>query len=335
MNEYITCQLSNIKYIQEQSLYTLINGDNNQIKHKLRFILKKKLDDEKISIQFKIYTINIDCIEFVKKSKIKKITNINSDGFLFSYDFDNLNNLIEIIFYTSKYLNTSIFIKNITYNVYQLYNLIPIVWDNIFVINLKRRNDRKIMIINNFNKVGITNYEFITGVDGLDQNVFNKFNEYKKNLKTKIITSGHFGCLLSHIKSISLAKQRGYSSIMILEDDVVFCDNFIKKISKIKIPNYDMIYLGGIIKQKKIFLNNWTITNGILGAYAYILTSKVYDIILDELDKLLNYVDLFYMEQIQQNYKIILLDDFVKTNLDSSDTSNKSLMMTRRLSYIK
>lgn len=335
MNEYISCQLLNIKYIQEQSLYTLINGDNNKIRHKLIFILKKKLDNEKISIQFKIYTININCIEFVKKNKTKKITNINSDGFLFSYDFDNLNNLIEIVFYSKNYLNSNIFIKNIKYNIYQLYNLIPIVWDNIFVINLKRRNDRKINMINNFNKVGIRRYEFITGIDGLEPCVFNKFNDYKKNFKTKIITSGHFGCLLSHIKAISIAKQRGYSSIMILEDDVVLCDNFIQKISKIKIPDYDMIYLGGIIKYKKIFLNNWTKTNGILGAYGYILTSKIFDIILDELEKLINYVDLFYMEQIQSNYNIILLDDMVKTNLDSSDTSNKTLMMTRRLSYIK
>ena len=335
MNEYITCQLLNVKYIQDRTLYTLINGDNNKIKHKLRFNLIKKLDDEKISIQFKIYTININCIEFVKKNKIKKITNINSDGFLFSNDFDNSNNMIEIVFYSKNYLNANIFIKNIVYNLYQVYNLIPIVWDNIFVINLKRRNDRKINMINNFNKVGITNYEFITGIDGLEQNVFNKFNDYKNNFKTKIITSGHFGCLLSHIKAISIAKQRGYSSIMILEDDVVLCDNFMKKISKIKIPDYDMLYLGGIIKYKKIFLNNWTKTNGILGAYGYILTSKLFDTILNELEKLINYVDLFYMEQIQSNYNIILLDDMVKTNLDSSDTSNKTLMMIRRLSYIK
>jgi len=334
MNEYITCQLVNIKYIQDKTLYTLINGDNNKIKHKLRFILKKR-DDQKISIQFKIYIVGINCIEFVKKNKTKKIININSDGFLFSNDFDNSNNLIEIVFYSKNYLNANIFIKNIVYDIYQVYNLKPIVWDNIFVINLKRRNDRKINMINNFNKVGIRCYEFITGVDGLEPYILNKFNDYKNNFKTKIITSGHFGCLLSHIKAIRIAKQRGYTSIMILEDDVVFCDNFIKKISKIKIPDYDMIYLGGIIKYKKIFLNNWTKTNGILGAYGYILTSKIFDIILDELEKLVNFVDLFYMEKIQPNYNVILLDDMVKTNLDSSDTSNKSYIMTRRLTYIK
>lgn len=102
-------------------------------------------------------------------------------------------------------------------------------------------------MINNFIKIGITNYEFITGVDGLKPSIINKFNDYKNNFKTKIITSGHFACLLSHIKAIKIAKQRGYLNIMILEDDVYFCDNFIEKISKMKIPKYDMIYLGEII----------------------------------------------------------------------------------------
>lgn len=335
MNEYIKCQLFNVKYIFDKSLYTLINGDNNKIKHKIKFILKNKLDKEKISIQFKIYTVNINCIEFVKNNKTIKITNINSDGFLFSFDFDNLNNLFELVFYSTNYLNANIFIKKIIFNLYQLENLLPIVWDNIFVINLKRRNDRKINMINNFNKIGITNYEFITGVDGLKPSIINKFNDYKNNFKTKIITSGHFACLLSHIKAIRIAKQRGYTNIMILEDDVYFCDDFIEKISKIKIPKYDMIYLGGIINQKKIFINNCTKTNGILGAYGYILTSKIFDFILDELEKLVNYVDLFFMEKIQPNFEVFLLDDFIKTNLDSSDTSCKSFMMTRRLFYIK
>ena len=67
-----------------------------------------------------------------------------------------------------------------------------------------------------------------------------------KNKQTQIITSGHFACLLSHINAIKLAKSRNYSSIMILEDDVYFCNDFLNKLSNLMIPNYDMIYLGGI-----------------------------------------------------------------------------------------
>lgn len=335
MCEYVVCQLLNIKYISDKSLYILINGDNNKIKHKIIFILKKLNNNEKISIQFKISTIGINCVEFVKKNKIKKITNINSDGFLFSYDFENKNDTVEIIFHSINYLNAYIYIKKIIFNTYKLNNLISIVWDNIFVINLERRSDRKINMINNFKKIGITNYEFVTGIDGLESDVIKKFNDCRMNFKTAIITSGHFACLLSHIKAIEIAKQRGYSNIMILEDDVFFCDNFLDKLTEIKIPKYDMIYLGGIIKKKKIFLNHYVKTKYILGAYGYILTSNLYDIVLNGLTKLVDYVDLFYMNKIQPNFEIFLLDDFVKTNLDSSDTSNKSFTMVQRLSYIK
>src|SRR3990167_7763706 len=105
------------------------------------------------------------------------------------------------------------------------------------------------------------------------------YNNYKKNYKSYIITCGHFSCLLSHIKTIKLAQQLKYSSIMILEDDVIFCDNFIKQLELLQIPSYDMIYLGGIISKKKIFFNKWAKSNKIMGAYSYIITSNLYTIV--------------------------------------------------------
>jgi len=96
-----------------------------------------------------------------------------------------------------------------------------------------------------------------------------------------------------------------------------------------------MLYLGGIINKKKIFFSHWAKSSSILGAYGYIICSNLFDYMLGELKKMTDYVDLFYMKNVQLNYRIILLDDMVKTNLNSTDTSDKSLMMTRRLSYIK
>lgn len=81
-----------------------------------------------------------------------------------------------------------------------LYNditLDPIHIDKVYIINLKRRSDRKKLIIKELTKVGIKNYEFIEAVDGNDADIKEKYRKLKKN-KSKIKSAGHLGCLLSH-----------------------------------------------------------------------------------------------------------------------------------------
>lgn len=338
MNEYINCQLLNIKYDNNKSLYLLNKNSDKITQHKMIFTLKDDIKDNKIHIQFKIFTFLIKSIKFVVKNTTKIITHIDYDGFLFSFDFVDNDDNFEIIFVpTDDDVNNDakISFKKIIFDIYKINDLIEIKWNNIFIINLKRRIDRKNNMIKKLHSMNINNYEFIDAIDGTDATIIDKFNNQKKNFKTKISTSGHFACLLSHIKAIEIAKNRCYTSIMILEDDVFLCDNFINELEKLKIPNYDVIYLGGIINKKKIFFSKWAKANKILGTYGYILNSNMFDLMLVELNKLANYIDLFLMEKIQPTYKIILLDDFIKTNLDSSDTSNKSMMMKKRLSYIK
>ena len=346
MDKYINCQLFNIEYDKEKHLYYLKTNNNLfqqppmvQPQYKMIFVPKSIKSTELIHIQFKIHTLFIKSIEYVEKNKIKKITNIQPDGFLVSVDFHNLTDKVAIIFHPVNCDDGNdgkIFVKKKTINIYQTNKLNKINWDNIFIINLKRRIDRKKTMVNQLKSQKITKYEFIDAVDGIEPEISNKFLELKNNHKTSIVSSGHFACLLSHIKAIEEAKTRGYLNIMILEDDVVLCDNFINQLNKINVPSYDILYLGGIINKKKIFFSHWASNSkSILGAYGYILSSNLFDYVLGELNKLTDYVDLFYMKNIQLTYRVILLDDIVKTNLDSTDTSGKSIMMTHRLSYIK
>lgn len=339
MNNYITCSLLNIEYKIDTDVYLFKNNCKIETKYKMIFVPNPNLlsqSNNLIKVQFNIYTTFIKSIDFKIKNKIKKITNINQDGFLISFDFSNNknSNKIEIIFYPINN-EAKIFIKDKSINTHKKEELVQIEWDNIFIINLERRSDRKIDMIKKLKSRNISGYEFINGIDGIEPHIIEKYNELKNNHKTQIVSSGHFACLLSHIKAIGEAKSRGYSNIMILEDDVVLCDDFINQLKKINIPSYDMVYLGGIINKKKVFFSHWAKSNGILGAYGYILSSNLFDYVLGELKKLSDYVDLFYMKDIQLNYRVILLDDIVKTNLDSTDTSGKSLMMVSRLSYIK
>lgn len=340
MNRLINLKLLNIKYIEKEKAYLLNGCEKN---YKMIFSINPMRN--MAHFQFKLRTIFIESIEVKLNNQIKKFTNINQDGFLVSFNYnhdDYKKNIITFTFYPKNICvetneaKPKIYICKITHELYQTINLTNINWDNIFVINLKRRTDRKSHIIQMFKSNNIDQYEFIDAIDGLNPQILSQFNDLKLNRKTKIITSGHFACLLSHIKAIKEAKLRKYNSIMILEDDVILSHDFTNQLKSIKLPQYDMIYLGGIINKKKLFFSHWAINvKSILGAYGYILKSNLFDYVLNELSKLSDYVDLFYMKNIQPNYQVILLDDFVKTNLDSSDTSDKTLLVQYRLSYIK
>jgi hypothetical protein len=69
-------------------------------------------------------------------------------------------------------------------------------------------------------------YETFTNIDG-----------YTNKKNSNIISNGHYGCLLSHIKCIELAKKRNYEGIIIMEDDIILMDNFKNIIDNIKYCN--------------------------------------------------------------------------------------------------
>lgn len=291
--------------------------------------------DEEEFIQFILYVKFVDMVNITNGINQNKYEIFPYNGISYSTIINKNNNLsIQI-----KPLDLCSKIIIYKFIIHPLKSLIlnSISWDNVFIINLPRRDDRKILMEKILSESNITKYEFIEAFDGQDVNIKIQYNELKKNKKTPIITSGHFACLLSHIKAIKKAKMNKYSHIMILEDDVFFDNDIIKKLKNIFIPNYDLLYLGGIMSKKKIFNNGWSYSNGIniMGAYAYILSSSIYDIILNGLEELTEYVDFFYLKKIQPNYKTIVLNDIIKTDLSSSDTSHKSKKMIRRIEYIK
>lgn len=307
------------------------------------------IQENKIMIYSKNTNIMVQCNIFLKFVYHLKIIygeniyvydNIPKEGILFAGEIYG-NKYIEIIIQPIDYCSRIIFknIKWIDLNLLIKNNMMTqINWEYIYIINLPRRTDRKKEMIEKLEKAGINNYEFIEAIDGQDLNIIEEFNLFNKlNLKKKsqleIVTSGHYACLLSHIKAIKKAKENNFSNIMILEDDVDFTNDFLNKLN-IQVEKYDIIYLGGIIDKKKIFLNNWSNYDCIMGAYGYILNNSLYDKILTDMEKKKYYIDLYLIKNIQKNYKVILLNDFVKTNLKTSDTSSKSKKIIERLNYI-
>lgn len=296
---------------------------------------------EPIFLQFNLFVKFCEQINISGPNSLINYDIFPSNGIIYSNTLDkntHTNSFNQIIISIRPLeMCGKIIIKSLLETKINKTKLINIKWDNIFIINLLRRSERKNSMIKKLEKENISKYQFIEAFDGLDPEINSKYMEIKKINNNYICTPGHFGCLLSHIKAIRLAKKCNYEYIMILEDDIYFNENFIDQIKCLTVPEFDMLYLGGIMSKQKKFLNNWAFANGnrILGAYGYILSSGIFDMILNGLEKFNEYVDIFYIKNIQLTKSIIILNDFVKTNLDSSDTSHKSKTMVKRLEYIK
>lgn len=104
------------------------------------------------------------------------------------------------------------------------------IFEHTFFINLQDRTDRLEHINAELPKIGITNAE--------------RFNACKT-------TNGAVGCTMSHIKCITLAKERNYPHVFICEDDISFLDPALFKKSLNKFINskyvntFDILMLAG------------------------------------------------------------------------------------------
>jgi GR25 family glycosyltransferase involved in LPS biosynthesis len=178
-----------------------------------------------------------------------------------------------------------------------------------YCINLKRSTDRKTAVSKQFKKFQI-DVNFSEAID-------------KKNIKVPALSTKNAGiqaCMESHVALIRMAKEKGYSAICIFEDDVLFCDDFwarIKYIENLPLFEYDMLYLGGHFTSKNFAgvsqKTQWPHilkALSIAGGYAYIITDKVYDFVLENIHY--NYgIDEFYAEAVCKHFNCFAFVPFL------------------------
>lgn len=92
-------------------------------------------------------------------------------------------------------------------------------FDKIYLINLDRRTDRIEECDEILGKVNVT-YERFSAIDG---------STLVPNPKYKL-TPNELGCLSSHLAILKEAKSLNLDSVLVLEDDVELCSDFIDKI---------------------------------------------------------------------------------------------------------
>lgn len=109
-----------------------------------------------------------------------------------------------------------------------------------FIINLKRRADRKEEMERQLKKAGIKEYKFIEAVDGSKVD-FNDFHRYDKMIATKHngeeMLPGEIACALSHINIYEQMERENINAALILEDDVVLPEKFVKILEYIDVEN--------------------------------------------------------------------------------------------------
>jgi GR25 family glycosyltransferase involved in LPS biosynthesis len=117
----------------------------------------------------------------------------------------------------------------------------------IFVLHYRKLVDRKAFLLSQFEKHGITNFEFIEIYDVNDGDITEKervlFDLEDPDIKGR---DSMLSIILKHIHAYKLISEQ-YDCALILEDDAVFSDNFVEALDKYmrQLPdNYDMLFIG-------------------------------------------------------------------------------------------
>jgi len=220
-------------------------------------------------------------------------------------------------------------------------------FDKIYVINLKRRPDRKEELIKTLPGIDLT---FIEAIDGKELSVEQLINEKKLN-KSFLdpwgkITMGVFACALSHKKAWEQALMDGVETALFLEDDVyltnpvlengTFTPEYESIFNEIQQYDWDLIHFGkktagqtGINVGKHLVIPRFNTNYN--GAHAYIATREMIKTMSDEYYPI-KYASDLYLEQFYNTHNSFTLknnlfkqisDGFNPENADSDTYYNE------------
>ncbi len=227
-------------------------------------------------------------------------------------------------------------------------------FDNIYVINLKKRTDRLVEILQKLKKLNIS-AEIVEAVNGYESPHREEYEQYTKiplGLKNAhpyeleqnrkmIISPGAWGCLKSIRLLVNDAKNSGYNRILIMEDDLVFIkhfhDEFRHFIDKIGNKKWRVLALGATQHVWKIpqclfypekNLKEFNVDQSYYhplrtdGSFALGVDCSVFDDIVREIDKMNCSVDsgafrTVYKKYLGQSY--VAQPNIVIANVSESD----------------
>lgn len=168
---------------------------------------------------------------------------------------------------------------------------------DIFIINLEKRPDRLDSCKKQAEKFG---FKFII-IQALDGSLIDN----PTNLR-----AGEYGLNRTYFQAVKLAKDLKLDRVLIFEDDIVFDNDFNERLNELnEIPNdWQLIYCGsnrsscgaGWLPEENI-TENIVKVRSVFGCHAIIIKNTIYDVVLDELNKIDVPIDVA-MTRIQQKY---------------------------------
>lgn len=211
----------------------------------------------------------------------------------------------------------------------------------IYVINVESRPDRKKNIEETLQDNNINNATIIKAVDGKKLDMKSLINDGVINTNKKIyrtLKRGEIGCYLSHIKCWDLILKSGQLYGMIIEDDIIFGDNFRynfnNAFNRIKHTEWDIFHPG---RNCRNFDNrcrdgvNFTDDNNIIypyisgyGTLSYVITAKCIKKLMKDIFPIIKPIDVVILDEYDKgNIKVIGLrnDLLVVRSFADSDTS--------------
>ncbi len=157
----------------------------------------------------------------------------------------------------------------------------------IFVINLLRRGDRKIEFLRHSHKY-VKASTFVSAIDGRDITFENPNN-------LDHFSAGDVGCVLSHLKTVSLAKNLEIPFYLVLEDDVKFHDSFgaFPEFWKEVPEDWDLVYFGANHNgtNPPQVMDKIVKVNGSFTTHAMVVKSTMYDALIELWSKPVAQVD--------------------------------------------
>lgn len=207
-------------------------------------------------------------------------------------------------------------------------------FDKIFVISFKDDIEHRSYISKYLNKYNI-DFSFIDAIDGFNDRKIKRYyqdylnwkfhdkktHETERLYKRKLIKSeGALGLLLTYKKIFELAIKKEYNNILVLEDDILFDKDIVKKTNTLltHIENYDLIYLGAshhIWKNPSIIdiddISYYKAPEVLDGSFAVAYNKNVFRKLLDLINKKNAPVDLVLRSIIRKNNSYVTYPNFI------------------------
>jgi len=99
--------------------------------------------------------------------------------------------------------------------------------NHIIVINLERAVDRREQLEKQFKELDVSDYTFYPAFDSANvRNSFFKVPIMKGVGIGRSLSATELSIIMSHVSALKFAKVMGYDNVVILEDDVVICEDW-------------------------------------------------------------------------------------------------------------